>query len=79
LAFVVYMLTGEVEHWEINRKFIMEEMGELVTWEAFRAKFLSEYFPDSVKYAKEVEFLHITQGGKTITEYAEKFKPLSRF
>ena len=31
LAFVVYMLTGEAEHWWINMKSIMEERGELVT------------------------------------------------
>jgi len=66
LAFVVYMLTGEAKD-------------EPVTWEAFRLKFLSEYFPDSIWYAKEVEFLQLTQGGKSVTEYAEKFKHLSRF
>jgi len=57
LAFVVYMLIGEAEHWWINMKSIMEEREEPVTREAFRGKFLSEYFPDSVRYAKEVEFL----------------------
>jgi len=30
-----------------------------MTWEAFTGKFLSEYFPDSVRYAKEVEFLQL--------------------
>jgi len=79
LAFVVYMLTGEAEHWWINMKSIMEERRKLVTWEAFRGKFLSEYFPNSVRYAKEVEFFQLTQGGKSVTEYAEKFKHLSRF
>jgi len=57
LAFTVYMLIREAEHWWINMKSIMEEREELVTWEAFRGEFLSEYFPDSVTYAKEVEFL----------------------
>jgi len=36
------------------------EREEAVTWEAFRGKFLSEYFLDSVRYAKEVEFLKLT-------------------
>ena len=40
---------------------------------------ISEYFPDSIRYAKEVEFLQLTQGGKTVTEYAERFNHLSRF
>ena len=79
LAFTVYMLTREAEHWWINTKSIMEERGEPVTWEVFRGKFLSEYFPDSVRYAKEVEFLQLTQGRKSIADYAEKFKHLSRF
>jgi len=79
LAFVVYMLTGEAEHWWISMKSVMEERGELVTWKAFQGKFLSKYFPDSVKYAKEVEFLQLTQGGKSVADYAEKFKHLSRF
>jgi len=60
LAFTVYMLTGEAEHWWINTKSIMEERDKPVTWEAFREKFLSEYFPDSIRYAKEVEFLQLT-------------------
>jgi len=79
LAFAVYMLTREAKHWWISTKSIMEEKGEPVTWEAFRGKFLSEYFPDSVRYAKEVEFLQLTQGGKSVAEYAEKFKHLNRF
>jgi len=38
-------------------KSIMEEREEPVTWKSFRGKFLSEYFSDSVRYAKEVKFL----------------------
>jgi len=79
LAFSVYMLTGEAEHWWSSTRSILEERDEPVTWEAFRERFLSEYFPDSIRYAKEVEFLQLTQGGKVVTEYAERFKHLSRF
>ncbi|XP_027933923.1 uncharacterized protein LOC114189530 [Vigna unguiculata] len=78
LDFTVYMLIREAEHWWINMKSIMKEREDPMTWEAFRGKFLSEYFPDSVRYAKEVEFLQLAQGGKSVTEYAEKFKHLSR-
>jgi len=60
-------------------KSIMEERGELVTWETFRGKFLSEYFPHSIRYAKEVEFLQLTQGSKIVVEYVEKFILLSCF
>jgi len=52
---------------------------EPVSWETFRERFLSEYLPNSIRYDKEVEFLQLTQGGKTVAEYAERFKHLSRF
>jgi len=38
----------------------LEERDEPVSWEIFRERFLSEYFPDSIWYAKEVEFLQLT-------------------
>jgi len=60
LAFSVYMLTREAEHWWSSTKSILEEREEPMTWEAFRKRFLSEYFPDSIRYAKEVEFLQLT-------------------
>jgi len=52
LAFAVYMLTAEAEHWCINMKSIMEKRDESVTWEAFRGRFLFEYFPDNFRYVK---------------------------
>jgi len=79
LAFAVYMLTGEAEHWWISMKSIMEEREEPITWESFRVKFLSEYFLNNVWYAKEVKFLQLTEGGKSEAEYTEWFKHLSRF
>jgi len=57
LAFIVYMLTEEAEHWWASMKLVMEEKREQITWEAFKKKFLFKYFPDSVRYAKEVEFI----------------------
>jgi len=36
-------------------------------------------FPDSVRYAKEVEFLQLMQGEMSVSEHAEKFKHLGRF
>ena len=50
-----------------------------ITWEAFKRKFLSEYFSDSLRYTKEVEFLQLTQGSKPVVEYAERFKDLGHF
>ncbi|XP_027931804.1 uncharacterized protein LOC114187692 [Vigna unguiculata] len=79
LAFTIYMLTGEAEHWWASMRLVMEEKNEDITWEAFKRRFLSEFFPDSVRYAKEVKFLQLTQGNKSVAEYAERFKHLGRF
>ena len=62
LAFAVYMLTGEAEHWWVSMKSMMEERQEPVTWDVFRRKFLSEYFLDIVKYAKRGRILAVNPG-----------------
>ena len=36
---------------------MMEDREEIVTRESFKVRFLEEYFPDSVRYAKEFEFV----------------------
>ncbi|XP_052732424.1 uncharacterized protein LOC128196223 [Vigna angularis] len=57
----------------------MEGSGTPITWESFRTKFYMEYFPDNVRFAKEVEFLELTQGNRSISQYADRFKHLLRF
>ena len=47
------------------------------TWENFKVRFLKEYFPDSVRYAKEIEFMQLEQGNLSVTEYATRFKHLA--
>jgi len=79
LAFTVYMLTWEAEHWWASMRLVKEEKNEQITWEAFKRRLLSEYFLDNVRYAKEVEFLQLTQGDNSVAEYAERFKHLGRF
>jgi len=52
-------------------KMMLEDNRETITWELFKKKFYAEYFPDSVRYAKEVEFLQLMQGEMSLSEYAE--------
>ncbi|XP_052736657.1 uncharacterized protein LOC128197864 [Vigna angularis] len=79
LAYTQYLLTGEAGHWWNSVKAILERNETPITWELFRTKFYTEYFPDSVRYAKEVEFLELTQGNRLVSEYANRFKHLLRF
>ncbi|XP_027931887.1 uncharacterized protein LOC114187736 [Vigna unguiculata] len=64
LAFSVYMLTGEAEHWWSSTRSILEERDDPVTWETFRERFLSEYFPDSIRYAKEGVMRELQDGAQ---------------
>ncbi|XP_047159923.1 uncharacterized protein LOC124830294 [Vigna umbellata] len=79
LAFTEYLLTGKANHWWTSMKMILADNQIPISWEIFRSKFYEEYFSDSVCFTKEVEFLQLTQGGMTISEYTNKFKHLVRF
>ncbi|XP_047148657.1 uncharacterized protein LOC124820912, partial [Vigna umbellata] len=79
LAFTEYLLTGEASHWWASVNALLTDAHSPITWEVFRAKFYEEYFPDSVRFAKEVEFLQLIQGGMSVSEYTNKFKHLVRF
>ncbi|XP_014490383.1 uncharacterized protein LOC106753105 [Vigna radiata var. radiata] len=79
LAFTEYLLTGEADHWWSSSKMLLEDERIPITWEVFKNKFYEEYFPNSVRFAKEVEFLQLVQGGMTVSEYANRFKQLMRF
>ncbi|XP_020219629.1 uncharacterized protein LOC109802622 [Cajanus cajan] len=78
-AYVVYMLVREVEYWWRGTRQMLESRGVVVDWECFRRVFLEKYFPDSIRYAKEMEFMRLYQGNMTISEYAMKFEHLARF
>jgi len=51
---------------------MMEARAESITWESFRNKFLEKYFLDSVKFAKEAEFLRLEHGEMSVTTYVAR-------
>ncbi|XP_020218748.1 uncharacterized protein LOC109801980 [Cajanus cajan] len=79
LAYAVYMLVGEAEHWWRGTHQMLVGRGVAVDWECFKRIFLEKYFPESVRHAKETEFMRLHQGGMTVSDYAMKFKNLARF
>nr|KYP39234.1 hypothetical protein KK1_039479 [Cajanus cajan] len=79
LAYAVYMLVGEAEHWWRGTHHMLTSRGVIVDWECFRAVFLEKYFPESVRHAKEAEFMRLHQGGLSVSEYAMRFEHLARF
>nr|KYP37404.1 Retrotransposable element Tf2 [Cajanus cajan] len=73
------MLVGEVEHWWRGTHHMLTARGVTVDWECFRKVFLKNYFPESVRHAKEVEFMWLHQGGLFVSEYAMRFEHLAHF
>lgn len=43
-------------------------MEEIITWDAFKAKFLEKYFTEDLCKCKERKFLDLKQGGMTVGE-----------
>ena len=41
--------------------------------------FYKKYFPTSFRNAKELEFMQLRQGGKSIVEFTAKVKELCKF
>ncbi|WVZ10401.1 hypothetical protein V8G54_014931 [Vigna mungo] len=79
LSYTEYLLSGDASHWWSSARSLLESTNVPITWDTFKTKFYEEYFPNSVRFAKEVEFLQLVQGNMTVSEYADKFKHLLRF
>uniref|UniRef100_A0A803QD41 Retrotransposon gag domain-containing protein n=1 Tax=Cannabis sativa TaxID=3483 RepID=A0A803QD41_CANSA len=73
----IYMLREDVRIlWEIvSQGYDLNNM----TWEAFWALFYEKYYNESIRAAKVEEFIQLTQGCMTVTEYATKFDQLEKF
>ena len=79
-SFASFILKGEAEHWwRSTKKTLPLEEDEILTWIIFLDAFYEKYFPESVQDEKEVEFMELIQGNKTVLQYEAKFTKLARF
>ena len=53
--------------------------GANVTWEQFKIAFRGHHIPLGLMQMKVAEFMKLTQGTKTLTEYMHAFNNLSRY
>nr|KYP41813.1 hypothetical protein KK1_036805 [Cajanus cajan] len=53
------MLTGEVEYWWKGTSQMLIDRGMVVDWVCFKRAFLEKYFPESVRHAREAEFMRL--------------------
>ena len=78
VSFTSFMLKREVEHWcRSSKKTLPLEEDEILTWTIFLDAFYEKYFPESVRDEKEVEFMELIQGNKTVLQYGAKFTELA--
>ena len=57
----------------------MEASETPINWELFKTYFYEKYFPESVRNAKDIEFMHLAQGGSSVAQYTAKFEELIKF
>ncbi|XP_024028694.1 uncharacterized protein LOC112093783 [Morus notabilis] len=77
IEFTVYKMECQASNWwkPVRRRLNVAEM----TWEQFETLFNEQYFPQSNREQKALEFMTLQQGDMMIREYEAKFNDLSRF
>ncbi|XP_058784152.1 uncharacterized protein LOC131658921 [Vicia villosa] len=69
----------EADDWWLETRQRLETTGEAITWVVFRREFMRKYYPEDVRGKKEIDFLELKQGNKSVIEYAAKFLELEKF
>jgi hypothetical protein len=59
--------------------YTMQPEGHVVTWEEFRTTFRAHHIPEGLIEWKLNEFLALTQGTRTIMQYAQAFNHLCQY
>ncbi|MGI4678638.1 retrotransposon gag family protein, partial [Klebsiella pneumoniae] len=72
-----FYLHGDAGEWWKTYEELNED--EVLSWEDFKAIFLDEFFPDTLRERKREEFANLTQQNRTVEEYQRVFTKLSRY
>ena len=78
VLFATHYLEGPANVWWDNQKDTRGD-GPAVTWAGFQEAFRKAHIPSSLIKMKQQEFLALTQGSKSISEYLTKFNNLARY
>ena len=61
-----FMLSESAGSWWTGAKRMLTQTGGINSWRAFKELFISKYVPESVKRAKDMQFLKLEQGKMTV-------------
>ncbi|XP_024018876.1 uncharacterized protein LOC112090853 [Morus notabilis] len=77
VEFALYKMEGLANTWWKQVKRRIDVTG--LTWEQFETLFNEQYFPQSYREEKALEFMSLLQGDMSVREYEVKFNDLSQF
>jgi hypothetical protein len=76
--FAAQQLRGTARIWWDNYH-AMQSAGHVVTWDEFRTAFRAHHIPEGLIELSLNEFLNLTQGTRTILQYAQVFNHLCQY
>jgi hypothetical protein len=76
--FAAQQLRGTARLWW-DQFHAMQPADHVVTWDEFRTAFQAHHIPEGLIERKLNEFLNLTQGTRTVTQYAQVFNHLCQY
>ena len=78
VAYAAYMLRGDAYDWWRLEEEKSGQETKPWTWELFKSAFYEKYFPESIRFQMEKEFIKLTQGNMTVAQYEAEFSRLAK-
>ena len=63
----------------MDNQEILSLDGSAIPWSRFKEVFLKQYYPKVVRLRKQQEFTNLTQGVRSVDDYAREFMRLKQF
>jgi hypothetical protein len=76
--YALQQLQGPAGIWWCHHRNTLPKNMEVV-WDQFKEAFWGYYIPSGLMAIKHTEFMKLTQGDKSVTEYLHAFISLSRY
>jgi hypothetical protein len=76
--FTTQQLRGTARIWW-DQYYAMQPAGHAITWDEFRTAFRAHHIPEGLIVRNLNEFLNLTQGTRTILQYAQVFNHLCQY
>ncbi|KAL4373525.1 hypothetical protein AHAS_Ahas05G0090500 [Arachis hypogaea] len=78
MEYATYQLVGEAQQWWQGKRRLLHQQNMNITWALFKEAFYKKYFLESIKKARELEFLQLKQGSMTIARYTRLREDIKR-